>query len=43
VRNYAKQEVTIALAATKCDLEVERVVSKEEGQALANKINAAFY
>lgn len=33
----------MAIAATKCDLEAERVVQKEEGRALAATIHADFH
>lgn len=43
VKNFAKKEVIIAVVGTKCDLEEERVVAKEEGINMAAKINAIFY
>jgi GTPase SAR1 family protein len=43
VKNFAKKEVVIAVVGTKCDLEEERVVTKEEGHLMASKINAIFY
>ncbi len=33
----------VAIAGTKCDLESERVVQKEEGRALAATIHADFH
>lgn len=43
VKNFAKKEVIVAIVGNKCDLEAERAVKKEEGLALAKKIDAIFF
>jgi small GTP-binding protein len=38
-----KDDVPLILVGSKCDLEGDRDVTKEEGQALADKWNVPFY
>ena len=43
IKNYAGKEIIIALVGNKVDLEKERVVKKEEGEAFAKRIGALFF
>lgn len=42
VRVKDTQDVPMILVGNKCDLEDERVVSKDQGQSLAKQFNCAF-
>jgi small GTP-binding protein len=43
IKEYADSKVNILLIGNKCDMEADRKVSFEEGQALANSIGTHFY
>lgn len=43
LRNYGQPSVVIALAANKCDLETQRVVSVQEAQAYARENEMTYF
>lgn len=42
VKNHAPDNTVVAIVANKLDLQADRVVTKEEGEAIAAKYNAIF-
>ena len=43
IHDVAEEKVTILLIGNKCDLEKERVITKEEGEAKAEQFNMPFF
>lgn len=43
LREHAQPNIIIAIVGNKCDLERERKISKEQGEAMAKKIGGCHF